>query len=105
MKLWSFPHRSERPGPVYLGTEFCPAPVGSIGDYSRDFNQKSGVIRFYISEKSLRKWFRVVVRTPEMKLEVIAVVQARIIKSHSKGTEVRMGLGEFGEYLQDSRSG
>lgn len=31
---------------MHLGAEFCPDPVGSTGDYSKDFNQKSSVIRF-----------------------------------------------------------
>lgn len=46
VELWSFQQGSQRPDLVHLGTEFCPDPVGSIGDYSKDFNQKSHVIRF-----------------------------------------------------------
>lgn len=36
-----------------------------------------------------------------MKLELIEIAQARMIKSHSKALEVGIGLGEFGEFLGD----
>lgn len=39
VKLWtSFQQGSQSTDLVCLGEEFCPDPVGSIGDYSKDFN-------------------------------------------------------------------